>query len=42
LKKRLATVIDRLYELGGPLPPRINENRRILALQIASSEPSAG
>ncbi len=38
LKKRLAAVIDRLYELGGPLPPRINENRRRLALQMAGSE----
>lgn len=27
-KKRLAAVIDQLYELGGELPPRINENRR--------------
>jgi hypothetical protein len=39
LKKRLAGVIDRLYELGGQLPPRINENRRRLAHQIARSEP---
>ncbi len=42
LKKRLASVIDRLYELGGQLPPRIHENRRRLALQIARSEPPAG
>ena len=34
-KKRVATVIDQLYELGGDLPPRINENRRRLANQIA-------
>ncbi len=32
--KRLAGVIDQLYELGGELPPRINENRRRLANQI--------
>jgi hypothetical protein len=34
-KKRLAAVIDQLYELGGELPPRINEHRRQLANQIA-------
>jgi hypothetical protein len=28
-----AAVIDRLYELGGPLPERINEKRRRLALR---------
>jgi hypothetical protein len=33
-RKRLATVIDQLYELGGELPPRINENRRLLANRI--------
>jgi len=38
LKERLARVIDELYELGGELPPRINENRRRLARQIAKSE----
>jgi Probable zinc-ribbon domain len=38
LKKRLAAVIDRLYELGGPLPARINENRRCLALQIEEAD----
>jgi hypothetical protein len=37
-KKRLAGVIDQLYELGGELPPRINENRRRLANQIARAE----
>ena len=36
-KKRLAAVIDQLYELGGELPPRINENRRRLANQIAKT-----
>jgi hypothetical protein len=40
-KKQLARVIDRLYELGGELPPRINENRRRLALQIARAEGGA-
>ena len=35
VKKRFASVIDELYELGGDLPPRINENRRRLANQIA-------
>ncbi len=37
-KKRLASMIDQLYELGGELPPRINENRRRLASQIARAE----
>ena len=41
VKRRLAAVIDRLYELGGPLPSRINENRRCLALQIANAEQGA-
>jgi Probable zinc-ribbon domain len=36
-KKRLAEVIDQLYELGGELPARINETRRRLANQIASA-----
>ena len=31
-------MIDQLYELGGELPPRINENRRRLARQIARAE----
>ena len=35
LKKRLARVIDELYELGGELPLLLNENRRRLARQIA-------
>jgi hypothetical protein len=38
LKRRLAGIIDRLYELGGQLPSRINENRRRLALQIAKAD----
>jgi hypothetical protein len=33
--KRLAAVIDQLYELGGELPARINVNRRRLANLIA-------
>lgn len=37
-RKRLAGVIDQLYEFGGELPPRINENRRRLANQIARAE----
>ena len=40
-RKRLADVIDQLYELGGELPPRINENRRQLASQIARAEGGA-
>lgn len=40
-KKRLAVVIDQLYELGGKLPPRINEHRRQLASQIARAEEGA-
>lgn len=40
-KKRLATVIDELYELGGELPPRINEVRRRLAGEIRKSEGGA-
>jgi hypothetical protein len=39
-KKRLAELIDLLYEIGGALPPRINENRRRLATQIANAERS--
>jgi hypothetical protein len=41
LKKRVAVLIDRLYELGGQLPSQINENRKLLALQIARSERGA-
>ena len=37
LKLRLAGAIDQLYELGEELPPRINENRRRLARQLARS-----
>ena len=40
LKRRLAQVIDQLYELGGELPSRVNENRRRLARQIAGSDPT--
>ena len=40
-KKRLAGIIDQLYEIGGELPPRINENRRRLAKQIAGAETGA-
>jgi hypothetical protein len=40
-KKRLAGVIDQLYEFGGELPPKINENRRRLANQIARAENAA-
>jgi hypothetical protein len=36
--KRLAGIIDQLYELGGELPPRINENRRRLARRIVKAE----
>jgi hypothetical protein len=34
-KQRLARIIDQLYEIGGDLPARINDNRRRLARQIA-------
>jgi hypothetical protein len=40
-KRRLAGVIDRLYELGDELPPRINEYRRRLAHQISEAESGA-
>lgn len=40
-RKRLARVIDQLYELGGDLPPRINEYRRRLAHEIARAERGA-
>ena len=33
-KRRLADIIDQLYELGGELPPRINEHRRRLATDL--------
>jgi hypothetical protein len=33
-KRRLADLIDQLYELGGELPPRINEHRRQLATDL--------
>ncbi len=33
-KRELALLIGQLYELGGELPPSINENRRILAKHI--------
>ena len=36
--KQLACVIDQLYELGGELPPRINETRKRLARRIARFE----
>jgi Probable zinc-ribbon domain len=41
LMKRLARTIDQLYELGGDLPARINENRRRLARKIARVEHGA-
>lgn len=41
-RRRLAAVIDQLYEYGGDLPTRINESRRRLARQIASAEREAG
>jgi hypothetical protein len=37
LKRRLTNVIDQLYELGGDLPARINENRRRLARQLSGA-----
>jgi hypothetical protein len=37
-KRRLAAIIDELYEAGVELPPRINENRRRLGRQIAALE----
>jgi hypothetical protein len=38
---RLAAVIDELYELGGELPPRINETRRRVANRL-SKDRTAG
>lgn len=40
-KRRLASVIDLLCEMGGELPQRINENRRRLVRQIAELEDGA-
>ena len=40
-KKQLAAVIDLLYELGGELPPRINETRRRLAKHISKRDSRA-
>ena len=37
-QERLAAVIDLLYELGGDLPPRINEIRRRLANRMAREQ----
>ena len=37
-KQRLARLIDELYELGGPLPPRIHEKRRRVARQLERLE----
>lgn len=37
-KKRLAALIDQLYEIGGDLPARINEHRRQIANQIARAK----
>jgi Probable zinc-ribbon domain len=39
--KHLARVIDQLYEIGGELPPRINQNRRRLANQISRADRGA-
>jgi len=41
LKKGLARLIDQLYELGGELPLRINENRRRLARQLSKLDQGA-
>jgi hypothetical protein len=40
-KKRIANTIDQLYEIGGDLPPGINENRRRLGRQMAKLEEGA-
>jgi hypothetical protein len=37
-KRRLASLIDQLYEFGSELPARINENSRRLANEIARAE----
>ena len=37
-KKKLAGTIDTLCEIGGELPPRMNENRRRLGRQISRQE----
>jgi hypothetical protein len=39
-KRHIASTIDQLYEIGGDLPPRINENRRRLGRQIEKLERS--
>ena len=41
LVRRIARVIDQLYELGGDLPARIHGNRKRLARRIARSEQGA-
>jgi len=41
LKKDVARLIDQLYELGGELPLRINENRRRLARQLSKLDQGA-
>jgi hypothetical protein len=41
LKKGVARLIDQLYELGGELPLRINENRRRLARQLSKLDQGA-
>jgi hypothetical protein len=41
LKKRLARLIDVLYELGGELPSRINENRGRLARELSKLDQGA-
>lgn len=41
LKKKTAATIDQLYEIGGDLPARINENRQRLGRQIAKLEEAA-
>ena len=41
LKMRLVRLIDQLYELGGALPLRINENRRRLARQLSNLDHGA-
>ena len=40
-KRHVAGIIDQIYEIGGDLPPRINENRRRLGRQIATLERGA-
>lgn len=38
--EELAAVIDQLYELGGELPPRMNEKRRRLAKELEKDKNS--